>query len=266
MRKQTFALVTALLAATGIVRAEPKPLTNVHAHNDYEHKHPLFDALDQGFCSVEADINLVDGQLLVAHTRRAVKPGRTLQALYLEPLRERVEKYHGHVYPNGPEFTLLVEIKGDWHTTYPVLRGVLQQYAAMLTKFRGNEKETNAVTVIITGHRSPQMFAGETVRYAALDGELADLNSDAPATLIPWISSDWFATFHWHGFGAMPEAERLKLKQIVAEAHREGRRVRFWDAPDQPNFWREILADGVDLINTDDLAGARKFLTAQDPR
>lgn len=255
-----------LLAAAALVRAEPEPLTNVHAHNDYEHKHPLFDALAQGFCSVEADIHLVDGQLLVAHNRRAVKPGRTLQALYLDPLRERVEKYHGHVYPNGPEFTLLIDIKGDWHETYPVLRGVLQQYAAMLSTFRNNVKTTNAITVIITGNRSPQMFAGETVRYAGLDGALADLNSDAPPTLIPWISSDWFATFEWHGLGTIPAAEQLKLKQIVAQAHRHGRRVRFWDAPDQTNFWGEILRDGVDIINTDDLAGARKFLLSQEAR
>src|SRR5258708_18978619 len=58
-------------------QAQTVPLTRVHAHNDYEHKRPLFDALDDGFCSVEADIFLVDGQLLVAHTRTSVKPGRT---------------------------------------------------------------------------------------------------------------------------------------------------------------------------------------------
>lgn len=45
------------------------PLVHAHAHDDYEHKRPLFDALDRGFCSVEADVHLVDGQLLVAHIR-----------------------------------------------------------------------------------------------------------------------------------------------------------------------------------------------------
>jgi len=69
--------------------AEPKPLVNAHAHNDYEHARPLLDALDRGFCSVEADVWLVDGQLLVAHDRGKAKPGRTLQALYLDPLRAR---------------------------------------------------------------------------------------------------------------------------------------------------------------------------------
>ena len=55
----------------------PTPLTRAHAHNDYLHARPLLDALDHGFCSVEADIYLVDGQLLVAHDRNKVDPRRT---------------------------------------------------------------------------------------------------------------------------------------------------------------------------------------------
>jgi hypothetical protein len=48
------------------------------AHNDYAHARPLFDALIRGFCSIDADILLVDGQQLVTHTRKDAKPGRTL--------------------------------------------------------------------------------------------------------------------------------------------------------------------------------------------
>ena len=53
-----------------------KLLTNAHAHNDYEHTHPLADALEQGFCSIEADIHLVNGKLLVAHDLKATQIGR----------------------------------------------------------------------------------------------------------------------------------------------------------------------------------------------
>jgi glycerophosphoryl diester phosphodiesterase len=251
----------ALLALPALcVGAEPVPLIHGHAHNDYEHKRPLMDALDRGFCSVEADVHLVDGQLLVAHDRNQVKPGRTLQSLYLDPLRERVKKNGGQVYPGGPEFTLLVELKSDWQTSYPVLRDILKQYARMLTTFRDGAKETKAIRVIITGHRAEQMFAGETIRYASMDGDLAHLESGEPADLIPWISSYWGQSFKWRGSGAFPEAEKGKLQAIVAKAHQQGRRVRFWGAPDQPVFWGEMLANGVDLINTDDLEGARKFL------
>jgi hypothetical protein len=240
--------------------AEPVPLVHAHAHNDYEHKRPLLDALDRGFCSVEADVYLVDGQLLVAHARYQAKPERTLQALYLDPLRERVQQNSGHVYRAGPEFTLLVELKSDWQTTYPVLREILKPYAGMFTTFRPGTTETNAIRVIITGHRSKEMFASESVRYAAMDGDLADLDSGTPPDLIPWISSNWAQQFKWRGSGSIPETDKLKLQQIVAKAHQQGRRVRFWGAPDQPVFWGELLANGVDLINTDDLDGAQKFL------
>jgi hypothetical protein len=266
MRNSLFASLTVVMIAVVSARAEPRPLTNVHAHNDYEHKRPLLDALDHGFCSVEADIHLVDGELLVAHSRLEVKPGHTLQSMYLEPLRQRVINNHGHVYPDGPEVTLLIDIKGDWRKTYPVLREILKSYADVLTTFQDGAKRTKAIIAILTGNRSREMFAGESLRYAALDGDLADLDSADPASLIPWISNNWSATFKWRGAGTIPEAERLKVKEIVAKAHRMGRRVRFWGAPDRPVFWQEMLDDGVDLINTDDLGGAQKFLTTDLPR
>jgi hypothetical protein len=242
--------------------AQPKPLTNLHAHNDYEHTRPLFNALDHGFCSVEADIYLVQGQLLVAHNRSEVKPNRTLQSLYLDPLRERVRKNGGRVYANGPEVTLLIDLKSSWQSIYPVLRDVLRQYSDLLSTFESGQKKTNAVVAVITGDRSRDMFAGESIRYAAFDGDLSDLDSNAPANLIPWISSNWAATFKWRAQaqGVFPDEERAKLREIVAKAHQHDRRVRFWGAPDNAVFWREILANGVDLINTDDLEGAQNFV------
>ena len=256
------ALVLLTVSAIGC-GAEPVPLVHAHAHNDYEHKRPFFDALDRGFCSVEADVHLVDGQLLVAHNRFQVKRGATLQALYLDPLSQRVQKNGGHVYAGGPEFTLLVEFKGDWRTSYPVLRGILKQYAGMLTTFCSGATQTNAIRVIITGNRAKDMFTGESIRLAGLDGDLADLDSRFPPDLVPWISSNWRQSFKWRGSGELPEGEKAKLKAIVAKAHQQGRRVRFWGAPDQPMFWGEMLANGVDLINTDDLEGAQKFLLKQ---
>src|SRR5437870_2279611 len=169
------AALGSLAIAPPVLEAEPTPLIHAHAHNDYEHTRPLFDALDQGFCSVEADIFLVDGKLLVAHQRSQVKPERTLQALYLDPLRERVKKNHGRLYLNGPECTLLIDLKTDWRQIYPALREVLKEYSDILSTFHDGAKQTNALTAIITGTRSVQMFAGETTRYAAYDGELSHL-------------------------------------------------------------------------------------------
>src|SRR2546423_5960366 len=105
-------------AAPGLVR----PLLHAHAHNDYEHARPLLDALEHGFCSIEADVYLVNGQLLVAHDREKVSPARTLQTLYLDPLRERVRKNGGRVFPNGPDITLLIDVKSGAEETYAALK------------------------------------------------------------------------------------------------------------------------------------------------
>ncbi|MBE0542800.1 MAG: hypothetical protein IH623_15710 [Verrucomicrobia bacterium] len=246
-----------------VVFAQPAPLIHAHAHNDYEHPRPLLDALDHGFCSVEADIYLVDGKLLVAHDLDKTKPDRTLESLYLDPLRERVKKNGGRVFPNGPEFTLLIDLKSNWETTYPVLRAVLTNYADMLTTFSNDAKHTNAVLVVISGSRDRSMFAGETLRYAAFDGELSDLDTNPSVHFAPWISARWSSSFSWRGTGEMPDEEMAKLRQIVSRAHDQGRRVRFWGAPDTLNFWRTLHSAKVDLINTDNLSGLQSFLTAQ---
>jgi hypothetical protein len=236
------------------------PLPNAHAHNDYEHKRPLLDALDQGFCSVEADIYLVDGALLVAHNRRDVKSERTLEALYLDPLLARVQANGGRVYRDGPQFTLLVDIKTDGLRAYGVLAERLARYAEMLTVVRDGQVQPGAVTVIISGDRPIERVAAGKIRYAGIDGRMSDLDSDVAADLMPLVSDSWISHFRWRGQGEMPAAEKEKLREFVAKAHAKGRRVRFWAIPSNPAVWTELATAGVDLINTDDLPGLAAFL------
>jgi len=257
--------MTAILSLILLALPQPSekpvsPIRRAHAHNDYEHKRPLLDALDQGFCSVEADIWLAKDGLLVAHTPLDLKAGRTLQTLYLEPLRERMKANRGRVHAGGPPFFLLIDVKTDAKTTYAALAKVLEEYADVLTVTRDGKTEVKAVTVVISGNCDREAIAKQVVRYAAIDGRPVDLDSDAPGGLIPWVSASWTSQFQWDGTGPMPEAERMKLKEFVARAHKRGRMVRFWATPETPALWRELLAADVDLINTDKLAELRAFL------
>jgi glycerophosphoryl diester phosphodiesterase len=268
--RATPALLVALLATPSGRADDPParpvvPLKQAHAHNDYEHSRPLLDALSHGFCSVEADVFLTDGQLLVAHFQFQTRPGRTLEKLYLDPLRERVKANGGAVYPGGPPFYLLIDVKTDAEATYAALDKVLAKYADILSVTKDGKFEPKAVTVVISGNRAKATIAKQAVRYAGIDGRPEDLGSGAPAHLIPWISASWASEFRWKGDGPMPEAERRKLKDMVARAHERGRLVRFWATPESETVWAELLDAGVDLINTDRLADLQKFLLA-NPR
>lgn len=258
-------LLGLLLALQSTPQGDATPLRGAHAHNDYEHKRPLLDALDQGFTSVEADIFLVGDELLVAHERKDVRPERTLQALYLQPLKERVARNGGRVYRDGPRFVLLIDLKTAAEPTYRRLHEVLTEYRDMLTTFGPAGRKEGAVLVVVSGAQPLEQMKAQAIRYAGCDGRLNHLDSELSADLIPMISNSWGNCFSWRGVGPMPPDQRAKLEQIVSKSHVKGRLVRFWATPDLPSLardavWEELLSAGVDLINTDDLEGLRRFL------
>jgi len=250
-------LVLPLAAAPA---AEPTPLPKAHSHNDYEHARPLRDALDQGFCSVEADIHLVDGKLLVGHDPGDVRPERTLEALYLAPLAERVRRNDGRVFRGGPPFSLLIDLKTEADPTYAVLRGTLAKYADMLTRVQDGKLVPGAVTVVVSGNRPFKAAAADDPRYCGLDGRLSDLDALPVLELMPWISDNYSQHFTWTGDGPQPTAEKEKLRRIVQKAHAAGRKLRLWATPDTPALWQALAEADVDLINTDNLEGLAKFL------
>ncbi len=255
-------LVLFLTARAHAAEAEPRPLLGAHAHNDYEHPRPLFDALACGFASIEADIHLVDGRLLVAHDRKSVAPERTLEALYLDPLRVRVRQHGGRVFRGGPTVTLLVDVKSEAATTYAVLHATLSRYADILTVYRGGVPTLGAVSVVLSGNRARAELAAQTLRYAVIDGRIEDLTANPPVALVPWVSDNWQKVSAWKWTGPIPDAEREKLRELVARAHAQGRRFRLWNTPDTPEVWQVLRAEGVDLIGTDRLAALRDFLLA----
>ena len=241
------------------------PLLHAHAHNDYLHDPPLLAAMKHGFASVEADIFLVGDKLCVAHDADKVSPERTLQSLYLDPLRQRIRANEGHVYRGGSRFLLFIDLKTAAEPTYQKLHETLTLYRDILTTFGPRGRKDGAVMVVVSGNRPLELMRSQAVRYASYDGRLTDLDSDAPGDLIPLISDQWSRHFAWRGDGPMPPQEQQKLREILQKAHARGRLVRFWATPDgrsaaREAVWRELLSAGVDLLNSDDLDGLQEFL------
>ena len=113
----------------------PPALEHAHAHNDYQHERPLFDALDAGFISVEADIFLRNDTLFVTHDSSDIVKGNTLESLYLLPLKKYLKKQNGHLYSSGVPLTLLIDFKSDANETYKTLSRILKSYSKILTAY-----------------------------------------------------------------------------------------------------------------------------------
>lgn len=233
---------------------------NAHAHNDYYHTRPLLDALDEGFCSVEADVFLVDGELLVAHSSFEVRRERTLEKLYLGPLAERCKENGGRVFRDGPELMLLVDLKTEAEATYAKLLEKLIPFEDMLTKLVDGKVALGAVRIVVSGNRPVETMRKQASRLAFLDGRMNDLDSNSPVELAPVVSDQWSSHFKWRGRDSMPTDEIEKLNRLVAKAHEQERKLRFWGAPDTAATWEQLATSGVDLINTDKLKELAELL------
>src|SRR6185437_5651497 len=106
-----FLLFVALRASAQPVRYT---VANTHSHNDYEQPIPFWSAWQARFGSIEADIWLVDGRVIVGHDRQEVSAGRTLEEYYIRPLEACMEKNGGHPYADtGRRLQILIDVKAD---------------------------------------------------------------------------------------------------------------------------------------------------------
>ncbi len=265
-----FGLCLGSMLALGGLAEEPSALRHAHAHNDYEHKGPVSEALAAGFTSVEADVHWIGGEIRVAHSAASSQPGRTLRSLYLEPLRLRMSTHNHRVHPARPEFFLMLDYKAEGEAAVSELHHAVTNELAgfrdLLTRVDNDVVAPGAVTVVLSGSRPDAVIAAEKVRLWAIDGQLPDLNRPAPAHLVPWISTSWRSVFTWNGRGEFPAEQQAELRRLVTQAHAQGRLLRFWGAPDQLNFWRTLHEENVDLLNTDNLEELAAYLrTTPDP-
>ena len=239
---------------------QPRPHPNGHAHNDYEHTRPLLDALENGFISIEADIYLMGGKLLVSHDRPS-KSAKTLETLYLKPLDSIRIKNEGWIYQQHNEpLLLLIDIKTGGAETFPYVLNALSRYEACLA----TPIQKGAVRVLISGNRPIELIRSDAKHLSSIDGRPEDLGHGFSPDEMPLISENYNKIMKWNGIGTPPQEELNKLRELANKVHAENRKLRLWAIPDVKNTWSVLLAAGVDLINTDKLRELNLFLTSKD--
>lgn len=256
-----FVLLTSRLLSA---HSQSVPLPNAFAHNDYRHKHPLFDALENGYTNIEADIFLEDKKIIVAHVNPFFKPHRTLESLYLKPLSERIALNNGRVYKgyNNPVL-LMIDVKTKADNTYSALEPLLEKYRSILSSYENGIICPRAITIVLSGHRPYKMIKSEKNRLAFIDEDLRKPDRDTTTTDMYELSSCKYSKLlKWKGKGDIPDNERKRLCAYVDTAHKYGTKVRLWASPENKIVWKELLKCNVDLINTDRLATLKKFLIA----
>lgn len=245
------------LAPLGLFAQDPVRYTpKGHSHNDYAGKQPFTLAYANGFGSIEADVFLVRDTLWVGHVPKDVEQRRSLEELYLAPLADHVRKNRGRAYlKKGQPLQIMIDIKT---AAIPALETLIRE-------IEKHPELTNAkdLTWTISGNRPPDSLFTRFPDFIQFDGDITRSYADDPLQRIRMMSADLMRITPWRVGpleGGADPASIQKLKALIADAHQYGKKVRFWNAPDDPVAWKSLLALGVDYINTDKVEEFSAFI------
>ncbi|MCX7743073.1 MAG: hypothetical protein N2167_00765 [Flavobacteriales bacterium] len=234
------------------------PLPGAHAHNDYMNEHPLMDALELGFTSIEIDVCLYKNTLRVSHNPIFLSFKQTLQELYLDPLVRRIQQNGGRVYAGyDAPLVLMIDLKGDGNKSYPVLRQLLKPYKHLLTIYRKDSVFPGPIQINISGNVPVDLIRNELERWVTIDGSVSKgLDSIISPMLVQRVSSPYRHFFKWRGMGKQPPDEKRVMDSLAHIAQLQHKELRFYAAGNNKKVWKALIDAGVYWINVDDL---RKF-------
>jgi hypothetical protein len=263
-----------------------------HSHNDYWRQRPLFSALGTGCISVEADVWLVDDDLLVGHAEGELTHERTLQSLYIDPLVEVLEYMNLHtssdrtkelngVFYQDPAQTLvlLIDFKTPdiWSHAVEQL-GPLRE-RGYLTTWNGQDRIMRPITVVVSGSTPFHLLTlNDTYRDIFYDAPLGDLDEwddleggpDRPSSVLKYNpSNSYYASANlFQAIGALPgfsftEPQTELLRVQIGRAREQGLVPRYWGIPRWPRglrdrIWDVLIHENTGVLNVDDLRAARK--------
>jgi alkaline phosphatase len=228
-------------------------VANLHSHNDYEKSFPFWEAYNHAYGSIEADIFLQNGNLIIAHNTIQLKMGRTFDSFYLYPLQQCIVKNNNHPYADKNRLLqLLIDVKTDSVATLNRFIEKLKAYP-VITACAG-------IKIVITGNRPAASTFADYPSYIYFDGEL-DKNYSANATNRIEMLSDNFRKYSWwNGTDTISMKDKNIIMTAINKAHELHKKVRFWNAPDTIISWNFFMKMGVDYINTDHITGAADYI------
>ncbi|EMT64964.1 Altered inheritance of mitochondria protein 6 [Fusarium odoratissimum] len=249
-----------------------------HSHNDYWKAEPLTSAITTGCIGIEVDVWKVRDELMVGHAEDELSTEKTLTSMYIQPLvnllKARNQDRDPELLPRGvyvhkPNQTvvLLVDLKSNSDKSWPLLLEMLEplRQRGWLSHVSDGEFVSRPITVVATGETKFRLVKEANPSH--------DVFFDAPLKRLSRgqydnTNSYYASTSFKKSVGKVPKKglrpTQLELiRDQISQAHIRGLMVRYWGMPLLPQNARRqvekvLLDEGVDVINVDDLQGAKR--------
>ncbi|AWV99197.1 alkaline phosphatase [Arcticibacterium luteifluviistationis] len=229
----------------------------VHSHNDYAQDVPFWKAFSAGCASIESDLILQNGKLMVAHNVPDIKAVNTFENLYLKPLQVIMNSEQYEAF----DLQILIDFKTAAEPTLKVLMAQLEKYPELINGKNAAKK----VSFVISGKRPEAEQYENYPSYINFDHQTVDTwptNMDKVAL----VSLPFYKYTPWNGKGRLTSGDEAKLKTVIDQIHAKGKKVRFWATPDSKTAWYTLSKLGIDFINTDEPFACNAYLATLSER
>lgn len=226
---------------------------SVLAHNDYLQNTPFHTAYQHEVGYIEVDIFLQKGKLLVAHTSQEIDNSRTLEMLYLKPLEQAIQNNKGYAYlDKNKSLALMIDLKTDGALTLTSLNKLLTKYPTLTS--------CKTLRFIISGNMPNPITWSQYPAFIFFDGRPDIEYTPEQLNRVAFISDNFNRYSLWNGKGKMTKQDLNKVMNIINTVHNQGKKIRFWSAPDFKNAWMTFMQLKVDILNTDQVESLAQYL------
>lgn len=216
----------------------------IFSHNDYLQQKPFESAYSLGVGYVEADVFLQNDKLMVAHTTSEISGDRTLENLYLDPIKLKIKKNNGQIFSSAEQkLTLMIDLKTEGIATLNAIVKSLARYSSVTT--------CKTLTIAISGNVPDTSQWKNYPEYITFDGRPNRVYSEKHLQRVSFISDSFRNYSQWNGAGKITDSDLKTLTNVITSVHRQGKKIRFWGAPDGTDCWDTFLRLSVDILGTD---------------
>ena len=221
----------------------------IHAHNDYQKREPLTNALKNKVFSIEADIYFYNNKLVVAHDKKDLSMAKTLDSLYLQPIINLFQQHKGAIDKDtGYTPVLMIDIKENGEAVIAELIKRLSTHRAVFDR----SVNAKAVQIVISGDRGALLKWNSYPLFIFFDGRPHEVYDSAVLQRIAFISDSYL------NYMKSPDSTS-RFKQLVEKVHGIKKLLRLWAIPDNPDAWKRLYESGIDIINTDRVEECRTY-------
>lgn len=244
MKKVVGILLMVLTALQGIHAQQ------IHSHNDYEQNVPFWKAYAAGASSIEVDVHLLNDTLYVAHDHKEIQRSRTIESLYLSPIRQLfIEKSIA-----SRPFLLLIDIKTEAYTSLEKTIELLHPLQDILYP-----KNPEGVKIVISGGRPQSADYSNYPDFVFFDWQSTDKPENSEKVAL--VSLSFNTISRWNGSKPATVEEKKQLNAAISRMKLLNKPIRFWASPDTPIAWQTLLDMGVDFIGTDKPVEAMSYFS-----